>query len=52
MSSILLGFSYVVEESGAHLFGVPHRHKHVALVLNFKLLIMRSKPLLNSTSDT
>lgn len=36
MMPMSLGFSYIVEEPAAHIFGVPHRHEHCAWVTEFK----------------
>lgn len=32
MMPLFLGFPYIVEETAAHLFGVPHGHEHFASV--------------------
>ena len=34
--TMFLGFPYIVEEPAAHLFGVPHGHKHSASVTKYK----------------
>lgn len=33
---MLLGFPNIIEEAGAYLFGVPHRHEHFASALGNK----------------
>lgn len=32
MTSMFLGFPYIIKELAAHLFGVPHGHEHSASV--------------------
>lgn len=44
MMSIILGLPYIVEKTAAHLFGVPHGHKHCVSSAEMVIAVVSGEP--------
>lgn len=48
---MFLGFPHIVEEAAAHLFGVPHGHKHCASSAQTEIVVVTGEQVVLTSSN-